>query len=233
VLSRRAGAIDDDEYLKRINDRASGYYTNPYRSATNAEAAQKFWLDSRAQRVPYGRGFMYLARVDAQVRAASAGRRSLDDLVLEVLRRQRKGETVGLEEWVQLVTREIGPVAKDEFDAMVAGGTIVPPAASLAPCLRPEARRERPLELGFDEFVTGKVTNLVAGSAAALAGVQEGDEIVEMIPASVLQQDEAREMVMTIRRGGGTRVVHYLPRGRAVDSWRWVKTATPLESCHY
>lgn len=233
LLSRRAGAIDDAEYLRRINERALGYYTNPYRGSTNQEAAKKFWVDARAQRVPYGRGFMYFAKLDAQLRAASAGRRSLDDLVLEVLRRQRGGEAVGLEQWVQMVARELGDAARADFEAMVAGREIVPPASSLAPCLAFERYTARPFELGFDDFVLGKVTRLVAGSAAAAAGLQEDDEILELTDLSLLQRDESREMRMKIRRAGEVREVRYQPRGAAVDGGRWVATNAPLSGCRY
>jgi hypothetical protein len=233
LLSRRAGAISDEEFLRRINGRASGYYTNPYRALSNADAAQKFWVDSRAQRVPYGRGFMYLATLDAQLRAVSGGRRSVDDLVLEVLRRQRAGETVGLKEWQTLVVRELGPAAQTDFDAMVAGRMLVPPPNSFAPCLRLEARSEKPLELGFDQFRPAVVSSLVPDSNAARAGLRDGDEIVEMTDSGKLAADETLEMTMTIRRGQEQRVVRYLPRGTAVESYRWVITAQPLSACKY
>lgn len=233
LLSRRAGAIDDDEWLKRVNERLSGYYTNPYRRATNAEAAKAFWLDSRAQRVPYGRGFTYFMKVDAQLRAASGGRRSLDDLVLEVLRRQRKGEAVGLQAWKDLVVRELGPGARDDFEGMVEGRTIVPAADALAPCLKLEKIAERPLERGFQDVNTAVVTKLVAGSNAERAGLREGDRIVEMTETRDLQADETREMVITIERDGQRQTMRYLPRGEPVESYRFVRAGAPLASCRY
>jgi hypothetical protein len=233
LLSRRAAAIDDDEWLKRVNERLFNYYTNPYRGATNAEAAKAFWTDSRAQRVPYGRGFTYFLRLDAQVRAASGGKRNLDDLVLEVLRRQRGGESVGLAEWADLVVREIGAGARDDFDAMVAGKTIVPAADALAPCLRLEPVPQRAFERGFQDVNPTVVTKLVAGSNAERAGLREGDRIVEMTPSRELQADETREMTITVERGGERQTLKYLPRGAAVDGYRFVRTEVPLSSCRF
>jgi predicted metalloprotease with PDZ domain len=233
LLSRRAGAIDDRQFLERINGRATGYYANPYRALSNAEAGKRFWSDARAQRVPYGRGFMYLAALDAHLRAASAGRRSVDDLVLEVLDRQRRGERVGLAEWTQMVERELGPTARAGFEAMAAGSTIVPPPSSFGPCLRPEPVREARFELGFDEFAAGVVRGLVAGSAAARAGLREGDEILDRGDVEAARRDPARELQVKVRRGDATLELRYRPRGEAYDGWRWVETGTPLAQCRY
>ena len=140
---------------------------------------------------------------------------------------------MGLEQWVQIVVRELGPAARVDFESMVAGHEIVPPSGSLAPCLAFRREIVRPFELGFDDFVPGKVTRLVAGSAAAGAGLQEGDDIVAMTDLPLVQRDESREMAMTIRRGGEPRPVTYLPRGAPVEGGRWVRTHHPPSSCRY
>src|SRR5262249_35419072 len=84
VLAYRAHLIDGDRFLTILNQRAEGYYANPLIALTNEQAGERFWSDGRAQRVPYGRGFMYLAQVNAEMRAHSNGARSLDDLVLDI-----------------------------------------------------------------------------------------------------------------------------------------------------
>src|SRR5262249_12524252 len=60
VLAYRARLIDADRFLEVLNQRAEGYFGNPLMGLTNAQAGERFWSDGRAQRVPYGRGFMYL-----------------------------------------------------------------------------------------------------------------------------------------------------------------------------
>ena len=94
-LTWRAGLIDDRQYLDLVNERARDYYTNPLQSLSNLDAGARFWTDTRAQRVPYGRGFMYLASVDAQMRTRSNGKRSLDDVVRELVQRKRDGKPYG------------------------------------------------------------------------------------------------------------------------------------------
>jgi predicted metalloprotease with PDZ domain len=199
---------------------------------SNLEAGAKFWSDSRAQRVPYGRGFMYLARVDAQIREKSSGKRSLDTLVLQILARQRRGERVGVSEWVVLVTRELGEVARADFQDMVAGRLIVPPQNSFGPCFRPVSAPERAFDLGFDEGRLGVVTNLRAESAAAAAGVKEGDTIVAMTPLREVRSDSDRLMELTIKRGDQQLRLSYAPRGLPVASWHWIRVpGVPDAAC--
>jgi hypothetical protein len=225
LLSLRAGVLTPDAFLRVLNEGAEGYYTNPYLTLTNAEAGAKFWQDSRAQKVPYGRGFMYLAKVDAQVKAATGGRRGLNDLVLEVQARQRRDETVGAAEWVEMLGREIGAVeARAGFDAMVSGEIIVPAANSFGPCFRPVATTFIPFELGFDEMSLGVVSKLREGSAAAEAGLKDGDVIVSMTPLNTVRDDEARTLNLEVRRDGVEIGISYLPRGAPVPGWRWERS---------
>lgn len=232
LLALRAGVIDQAKFLGVVNERAAGYYTNVFRNLSNTDAGAKFWTDARAQRVPYGRGFMYLARVDAQIRAASGGKRSLDNLVLEIRARQQRGGKVGNAEWLQMVVAEIGEGARAEFDEMVAGKPIAPLPSAFAPCYRPVRGSERPFDLGFDEMRLGVVSGLRADSAAAAAGVQEGDQIAAITPLRALRSDPAQVMRLGVQRGGQVLELSYLPRGAAVPSWHWERVAgVPEAAC--
>ncbi|MDN3922545.1 hypothetical protein [Roseateles violae] len=221
LLARRAGVISLDKFERVVSEHASDYYTNPYVGLPNPEVGKKFWQDPRAQRVPYGRGFMYLARVDALVRAQTNNKRSLDDLALEVLRRQRSGAKVGNEEWVQMVAETLGPAAKKDFDAMVGGERIEIPGNSFGPCFAPQTVTERPFELGFDEYKLAAVTGLRPDTEAAKSGLANADEIVSMSPIRQSKEDPAKSMTITFRRAGAEHTVSYLPRGAEVVSARW------------
>jgi hypothetical protein len=227
LLSYRAGVYDAAKFLSEINKRASAYYTNPLQALTNEQAAEKFWTDSRAQRVPYGRGFMYLAQVDAEIRAASEGKRSLDNLVLELRSRQKGGAKHGVSEWLELVTKELGSNAQQEFHAMTSGHRLVALKSSFAPCFSSEASEDKDFDLGFDmKSVEGgdrRVHALVAGSAAAKAGLQEGDEIVESSRLADIQDDPTAVFHLKVRRGSQELSFSYVPRGKAVPTYHWVR----------
>ena len=219
VLSARAGMMEFDTFLEAINDRARGYYANPHLTLSNAEAGEIFWQDSLAQRVPYGRGLMYLIQVDARMREASGGARGVDALVLEVLERQRAGETIDLDAWEAMIVRELGEPGREEFLAMTRGEVIIPPQNSFGPCIRPTPTRHPAFELGYDRLSLGEVKNLNPDSNAARAGLQNGDAIIESTPERTLREDPEALMRMVVERDGERFEVEYLPRGGTVEGW--------------
>ncbi len=236
VLSRRAGLLSLDDFLEKVNGRASGYYTNPLQTLSNDEAGTRFWNDTRAQRVPYGRGFMYLVRVNAQIRAHSDGQRSLDDIVRELYAREQRGEAYGIETWLDLAEQELGPEAATEYQDMAAGKLIVPPENAFGPCFRPERQDEKLLDLGFDIGSLNEsprvVHGLVPGSAAARAGLRNGDEIVTATRLQDVIADTTIPMVLQVRRGGGEFEISYEPRGKSVESYRWTRVeGVPEDAC--
>lgn len=236
LLSWRAGVIDAPEFLKRINGRARNYYQNPLQRLTLQQAEERYWQEANASYVPYGRGFMYLTRTDAQIREHTQGKRSLDDVVVALADRARRDESHTVADWVELVTREIGTQAKSEYDEMVAGVLITPPANAFGPCFRPEPFATRINDLGFDEkSLQGAhkvIQGLRPGSNAALAGLKEGDEVARR---SALDQDDPNhEMTLTVRRGGSEQEIRFTPEGNAVTAYRWTRVAAvPDGECHY
>lgn len=233
ALSYRAGLIGLEKFLDVVNERAKSYYANPHINLTNAEAGKIFWSDSRAQRVPYGRGFMYLVNLNAALKKASGGERSLDDLVLEVRAKQVAGETVGIDAWKAILERELGADAVTTFDDMVAGKLIVPSEDSLAPCFRVKTLDEKPFELGYDRMTLTVVQKLVEGSEAAKAGLQEGDKILSFTPLSELREDPEKKMDITVNRDGEELSFSYLPRRDAVNAWIWERVEeVPNSACN-
>ncbi|KAJ0303321.1 hypothetical protein Brms1b_011666 [Colletotrichum noveboracense] len=62
----RAGLLITLKYVTAMNTKAIAYYQNPSINLTDQEAVDQSWTVSTAQTVPYGRGLMYLANVDAE-----------------------------------------------------------------------------------------------------------------------------------------------------------------------
>ena len=232
LLSYRAGLITPDEFMKRVNEHAAGYYLNPLQNLSNRGADAIYWKDSRAGHVPYGRGFMYLAAVDARVRAKSKGKRSLDDLELKVLEdtragQQGKGKEPTPDDWKALVTKELGTSGGKTYEDMVAGKSIVLPPNTFGPCFRPVKREiGRPLEPGFDvSSLSGPkrvIKGLVTGSPAAQAGLLDGDEVIEAPDlGDPTFKDADKPLVMKIRRGGEERSISFVPQGKPVMGYQW------------
>jgi predicted metalloprotease with PDZ domain len=108
VLPFRAGLIDSKTFLDDVNYYAGRYYTSALGNLPNAEIPARFWEDTRVRTLPYDRGFLYFVTVDEAVRRVSHGRRSLDDLMLEMKARESAGDAVTPEAWEAVIKRELG-----------------------------------------------------------------------------------------------------------------------------
>ena len=126
MLPFRMGLVSKEATLKEIQSRTDAYYTNPTRHLENIEAAKICWQDRRAQRLPYGRGFFFLANTDVKIRQATDGQYSIDDVVLDILEKGRKGVTLGNEVFLQTVKEISGVDVTADWETMRTGGHIVP-----------------------------------------------------------------------------------------------------------
>ena len=238
LLSYRAGVISTDRYLSEINKKALAYYTNPYVSYTNGDAARQYWADPVAQTVPYGRGLMFLIQTDAAIRAASHGQRSLDNVVLELYARKTRGEPYGAAQWLDLLSHEIGAAAaRRDYDAMLGGKVLIASSRRFAPCFRTTRKTVHVFQLGFaraslnDDRV---VRDLQPGSAADRAGVRNGDVIVSASDIVKVRKDENLPMTMVLRRDGRDIPVTYTPRGPALTAYQWVRNPqVPSAACQF
>lgn len=228
-LPLRFGMISPEAYLADVNWTAARYYTSAMATVPNSEVPRRFWADTRVRTLPYDRGMLYFATVDDAMRKASGGRQSLDDLMLAMLALEKGGEkggkTTGNADWEALLARHLGPKAVEDFRAFLGGAMPLPASDAFGPCFRRTTRTLRRYELGFATDVLAQpkriVRGLVPGSAAALAGLRDGDEIVDPVPQDGIQGEQAELIRLRIRRGDKVFPVAYLPRGETVDAWQW------------
>lgn len=139
LLLLRSGLAPAIDYERDINQTARAYYTNSYRNASADELARLGFsrgVGARsAQNVPYTRGSLYFADVDAKIRAASGARRKLDDVILALFERRRSGEEITPDALVDALVKEIGPAAREKFEAVIVRGeTIAPESGAFGPC---------------------------------------------------------------------------------------------------
>ncbi|HKU41075.1 MAG TPA: hypothetical protein VJR89_23090 [Polyangiales bacterium] len=236
VITLRAGLIHPDEFLAGLNAQALSYYANPLRQLPASEIAARFWSDTRVRKIPYDRGALYLASVDAAVRARSGGTRTLDDLTFAMLDRLQSQKSYDSAAWVQLVNRELGADGRAQYDAMLAGELLAPPGNAFGPCFSNEPTTYPQFELGFDAAVLGQVprivTSVVAGSNAEQAGLRAGDEITAPVVLDDVLINPNAALTLKIRRGTDAMDISYVPRGAAVSGYRWTRVpAVPDSDC--
>lgn len=121
MLPFTGGFLDAEYTVKRLNHKAGErYYQNVYREMPNMELPKIQWQDRRAQTVPYGRGFVYLANVEAKLRREGKG--SIDEIV--------KGHNIcrpiTQEDWRLFIRERLGEEGIREFEDMVSGKLLLP-----------------------------------------------------------------------------------------------------------
>ena len=126
LIPYRLGLLNLGDVAETLGWRGLNYYNNPHNGKSNTEVYPLYWGDRKAQALPYGRGFFYLVDADMRIRQRSGGIHSVDDLVLETLRRARAGKNVTNADWRELICAELGDEAGAHFDA-VCQGTMVEP----------------------------------------------------------------------------------------------------------
>lgn len=92
--------------------------------------------------LPYARGSLYAAELDAAIRAASRGARSLDHVVRALLSaaRARGDAWATAAQFRELVRAELGDDGARRFDEVIAGGAApAPPPGAYGPCIRRDA----------------------------------------------------------------------------------------------
>jgi predicted metalloprotease with PDZ domain len=122
--------ITKDELISQLNKRAKDYYENPRLQVTNQFAGEHLFVDGEATLIPYGRGFFYLLHMDEIIRKATGGKKSLDDVVLAILKRTRNMEECGNPAWLEEVQRIAGIDVSGEFEEMQNGKVFIPTVTS-------------------------------------------------------------------------------------------------------
>jgi predicted metalloprotease with PDZ domain len=78
--------------------------------------------------------------VDAKIRAASNGRRKLDDVMLPLFERRRRGETLTIDKLLAALAEDLGPSIRERFEAvLIRGETIVPDPNAFGTCFERRA----------------------------------------------------------------------------------------------
>jgi len=226
-LPWRAGMVSTETYLRDINLTAARYYTSAEIHGREADIEPNFFKNTWLNMLGYDRGALYFAALNGKIRRASGGKRSVDDLLREMVRRDRGGEVLTEAAWLDLVRAAAGEDAVAMHRSMLAGGIITPESEDYGPCFRRVSAKIRRYELGFTakRLAGGKaeVTDLVTGSEAAKAGLRNGDVLVmPVITTEGVKRDVARTLTAPVTRDGKTFEATWLPRTAVTyDAWQW------------
>ena len=116
-------------------------------------------------------------------------------------------------------------------------GAAVAPSSAFAPCFAAVPDPQPAFDLGFARSSLNddaSVRELRAGSNAARAGLRDGDKVLDYTDLKELTADPAARMTLRVRRANAERTITYLPRGAAVENYRFVDVPTaPDAACRF
>jgi predicted metalloprotease with PDZ domain len=240
ALLLRDGLATPAEFLDDLRERTERFVVNPDKALPNEAIVKGFFKSNTINKLPYDRGMLYAAEVDAAIRARSGGKRSLDDLVLGLLESARSlGKAAaagdpGAKDAVatavlpagafrERIGVELGLEGQARYDAVIVRGEApAPPSDAYGPCFKAAKKAIPRFELGFDvaSYKENKVRGLVRGSAADRAGLREGDRVKG---GEALIGITFKKVIVIVERDGKEKTIEFLPQGATVDGSIWVR----------
>lgn len=135
LLPKRGGFASVEDYGAEINEIAAGYYGVPARSWSAQAITEVGFGDGDIRHIPYNRGALYFADLDARIRETSGGERRLEDALQPLFEAREAGETFDHAAWTAFVVAELGEAEAKKFeDIILKGELIVPHRHAFGPC---------------------------------------------------------------------------------------------------
>ncbi|HEY5801487.1 MAG TPA: hypothetical protein VIT92_14785 [Burkholderiaceae bacterium] len=224
-LRLRAGRITLEQYVAEINAALRATWFSSARNVPNAQIQQDFWKNAAVYRLPYQRGHLLALEWNAQIREASKGKQSFDDVIYE-LERQANAQAAPLNaaRFDAVLRRYAGKSAMDAIARHIEQGVLTAPrAAWLGPGMRVEEVELPVFELGFDLKAIRdlRLGPVAPESAAYRAGLREGQLLKTKLSFALGKPDQVVEM--TVEDAAGTKTVRFEPKaskGKVVPQFR-------------
>jgi len=230
-MSRRVGITTVEQFGKGMNALAKSYYLNPRSNLTSAEVTQLFFSDGDAQLVPYQRGPLYFAQLDALIRERSNGARRVDDLVRPLLKARETGGEYSQKGWEDLLRAELGDEGVANFNAMMNGERLDLQPHLLGVCFDREAVNLRRFYTGLRTEFDGRISRVIENTPAASAGLLAGDRMVDPEALKTLEEGGHGEAELLVIRDGVQMTFRFNPWGPEREAYQWVRNSVPDSQC--
>ena len=231
VMSQRVGITTVELFGKGMNALAKSYYLNPRSNLSSAEVTQLFFSDGDAQLVPYQRGPMYFAQLDALIRERSNGTRRVDDLVRPLLKARETGGEYSQKGWEELLRAELGEEGVANFHAMMNGERLDLQPHLLGVCFDREAVTLRRFYTGLRTEFDGRISRVIENTPAEAAGFLAGDRLVDPDALKTLEDGPYGEAEVRIIRDGVEMTLRLDPWGPEREAYQWVRNSVSDSQC--
>jgi hypothetical protein len=223
VLPHEAGLFDSCEYVTLINEEAALYYTNALRNVPNQDLMKTMWSGRNAWAVPYARGALYLADLNAKLKQHHAHVDVLD-LVNETSRRIRLGAPANNQTWRDILASRAGEWAVSDWTFMLQGRLMLPVDAF------GETVKSVPISGGFFDLGFAKperlnagseVEQVQAGSPAARAGLRDGDTLIQSLDLNPYYRSFRDPITLHVQHDNVPESITYDPHLGSHQGVRW------------
>ena len=222
-----AGLYTPSQYLELVRHESAGYYTNARRSLPNSKLAAVAWSGRNAWQLPYNRGTMYFADLDAKLRKHGA-KVSVLALANEMSQRINAGEPADRHMWLDVLSKRVGQWAISDWNDMMSGRIIFPAAGAFGACMQSRRENVRIFDLGFSSPIrlnAGSIIGgLVRGSPAERAGLRNGDVLVTGTDIGPAATSLDEPVVLHVRRSGKPMTIAFDPRGGSQPGLVWTSS---------
>jgi len=219
-----AGLYSKEYYATLINQEAALYYTNIYRETPEKDIPSIKWSGRNAWSLGYSRGALYFTNLDAKLHKLTGGKVSVISLVNKITALNKKGIKADDSTWVQLLRKDAGEWAVDDWKTMMSGKLLLP-----EPDAYPGWEMHK-IQVGFFDMGFALPKNIRAGehikglakdSPAAIAGLQEGDEIATTIVINDAYVSYTESLTITVKRDGKLIPITFKPYQGNTQGIEW------------
>lgn len=220
-----AGLFTEAEFMQLVNEEAALYYTNSYRETPEKGVPAIKWSGRNAWSLGYSRGALYFTNLDAKLRRMG-GKTSVIQLVNSITALNRTGVIAKDTDWVNLLRKDAGDWAVQDWQNMINGQLIVPEPGCYAN-LTPQKITTGLFNMGFSKPLSIRaglrIEGLDSTSNAARAGLQEGDVIAKTIAINDTYSSYTNTLTITVNRQGKLVPIIFSPRKGQVVAYTWQK----------
>lgn len=164
----------------------------------------------------YVRGRVIALWLDQEIRKASAGKSSLDNVMYDMSSERAKPLTKA--RILGTAGRYLSPSTRTELAHVIESGSPVSLAENgLGPCVSGTVEEAPTFDLGFDlsaSRAAGKVIDVEPDGPAFQAGLRDGQQLSGRL--SVYNNQPEKTAIVTIQTRDGRKPIEYYPRGKPV-----------------
>jgi predicted metalloprotease with PDZ domain len=235
VIPLRSGITSYPDYVKYLNLWLRRYQLSPFRQMSEAAWKSSSHSSGEGYSLPYERGAAIALWADAAIRARSNGKRSLDNVMFDLVRESKTGNPAPDFTEQRVLTAFSPYLSKDKMDQlrrMAIAGADVPLPDKLGGCAVKEKEIQSIVDPGFDQsasFAAKRLAGVVQNGPAYRAGMRDGQELFTW---SIYNDDPSKDALLGVVIDGKKRTVTFSPvKQSPIEQYRASVTTEAAKGC--